>query len=212
MTWIEATAVIFGLLCVWLTVRQNVWCWPTGLVQVSLYIWVFYDVKLYSDLILHMIYVVLQLYGWHHWLRGGQEHGRLAVSTLAPGARTAWAGVTVVGSGVWGCAMASFTDAAVPYGDAVITVASLVAQWLMTRKRLESWIFWIAVDVLAIGVYWYKSLFLTAGLYAVFLGLAVVGALAWRKSLLMDRVVNEDEDRPDAGQVCAPAQGAPVGD
>jgi nicotinamide mononucleotide transporter len=79
--------------------------------------------------------------------------------------------------------MANFTDAAVPYGDAFTTVASLVAQWLMARKRLESWLFWIAVDGVAIGIYWYKSLYLTSGLYAVFLILASLGWLEWRKSL-----------------------------
>jgi nicotinamide mononucleotide transporter len=80
--------------------------------------------------------------------------------------------------------MATFTDASVPYGDAFTTVASLIAQWLMARKRLESWLFWISVDVIAIGIYWYKGLQLTSGLYAVFLVLATVGLFAWRRSLV----------------------------
>ena len=71
MSWMEAVAVVFGVACVWLTIRQSIWCWPTGLVQVFLYIFIFYEVKLYSDLILHVIYVGLQIYGWQHWLRGG---------------------------------------------------------------------------------------------------------------------------------------------
>ena len=79
--------------------------------------------------------------------------------------------------------MATYTDASVPYGDAFTTVASLIAQWLMARKRVESWFFWISVDVVAIGIYWYKDLFLTSGLYAAFLVLAIVGLFAWRKSL-----------------------------
>lgn len=183
MTLIETIAVIFGLMCVILTIRQNIWCWPTGLVQVALYIVIFYQVKLYSDLILHVIYVVLQIYGWHHWLHGGRNRNALPVSTLGPQSRLAWPAVAVSGTLLWGYLMATYTDAAVPYGDAFTTVASLIAQWLMARKKVESWLFWILVDVIAIGIYWYKSLHLTAGLYAVFLILATLGWFEWRKSL-----------------------------
>lgn len=191
MTWIEAIAVVFGLICVWLTIRQNIWCWPTGLVQVALYIIIFYRVKLYSDLILHVIYVVMQIYGWHHWLHGGKDRGTLPVSTLPFRAKLTWPCVAVVGTVVWGYLMATFTDASVPYGDAFTTVASLIAQWLMARKRLESWFFWISVDVVAIGIYWYKSLILTSGLYAVFLVLATMGLFSWRKSMREARGAQE---------------------
>lgn len=87
MAWMEVVAVVFGLICVWLTIRQNIWCWPTGLVQVALYIIIFYQVKLYSDLILHILYVGLQIYGWHHWLHGGKQRAKLPVSTLGLRAR-----------------------------------------------------------------------------------------------------------------------------
>ena len=183
MNWMEAMAVVFGFVCVVLTVRQNIWCWPTGLAQVVLYIFIFYNAKLYSDMILHGIYVVLQLYGWHHWLHGGPDRGHLTVSMLKVRGRAGWLAVVVLGSGLWGYAMARWTDAAAPFADAFVAAASLVAQWLMTRKRLESWILWITVDLVAIAVYIYKSLYLTAGLYAAFLGLAVAGLFAWRKSL-----------------------------
>lgn len=189
MTIIEGAAVVFGLICVWLTVRQNIWCWPTGLVQVALYIFIFYQVKLYSDLILHLVYVGLQIYGWYHWLHGGKNRAPLPVSTLGSRSRIAWPLLVIAGTSGWGYLMANFTDAAVPYGDAFTTVASLIAQWLMVRKRLESWLFWIAVDVVAIGIYWHKSLYLTSGLYAVFLVLATIGWFEWRKTLVSDQVV-----------------------
>jgi nicotinamide mononucleotide transporter len=183
MPWIEGIAVVFGLICVWLTIRQNIWCWPTGLVQVTLYIGIFYHVKLYSDLLLHVIYVILQIYGWHYWLHGGKDRQVLPVSTLGVPSRLAWPAAAVFGTLGWGYLMAEFTDAAVPYGDAFTTVASLIAQWLMARKKLETWLFWISVDVVAIGIYWYKSLYLTSGLYAVFLIFATLGWFAWRNSL-----------------------------
>jgi nicotinamide mononucleotide transporter len=152
--------------------------------QVFLYIFIFYQVKLYSDMILHVIYVVMQIYGWYHWLHGGKNRGTLPVSTLTYRARLVWPFAAIVGTAAWGYLMATFTDASVPYGDAFTTVASLIAQWLMARKRLESWLFWISVDVVAIGIYWYKGLHLTSGLYAVFLVLATIGLFAWRRSLV----------------------------
>ncbi len=183
MTWTESIATVFGLLCVWLTVRQNIWCWPTGLVQVVLYIFVFYHAKLYSDLILHVIYVVLQIYGWYHWLHGTKSQQTLEVTIQTVWQNLMWILTAFLGAIAWGYVMASFTDAAVPYFDAFIVATSLIAQWLMTRKKLESWFFWITVDVVAIGVYFYKSLYMTTGLYTVFLVLAISGYFAWRKSL-----------------------------
>lgn len=183
MTPIEATAALFGLLCVWFTVRESIWCWPTGLVQVSLYIVVFYEVKLYSDLILHVIYVGLQFYGWYHWLHGGDRASKLPISGLNRQEQVIWPAVALVGTIAWGYVMATYTDASLPYGDAFTTVASLVAQWLMVQKKWESWLFWIAVDVVAIGIYWQKGLLITSGLYGVFLVLAVSGLFAWRRTL-----------------------------
>jgi nicotinamide mononucleotide transporter len=87
------------------------------------------------------------------------------------------------GTLLWGHLMGRFTHAALPYPDAFTTVSSLIAQWLMARKRLDSWYFWIAVDVVAVGIYLYKGLYLTTGLYAIFLGLAVTGLMVWRRHI-----------------------------
>lgn len=187
MNWIEATAAVFGVICVWLTIRRNIWCWPTGLVQVLLYIYIFFGAKLYSDMILHVIYVFMQIYGWHHWLHGGKNKTKLPISLLL-NLTYLWVAVAAVGTVIWGFLMDRFTDAAVPYADAFTTVASLIAQWLMARKKLESWFFWIAVDVVAIGVYWYKQLYLTTGLYSIFLVLATLGYFEWRKAFQKDPV------------------------
>lgn len=183
MTIIEAIAVFFGLLCVWLVVKQSIWCWPTGLIQVSLYIFIFYDVKLYSDLILHIFYVGMNIYGWYYWLHGGKNQASPPVTRLQGQWQYIWPVTALVGTLIWGYSMSSLTDADVPYGDAFTTVSSLIAQWLMARKKLESWVFWIIVDIVAIGIYWYKSLFLTSGLYAAFLVLSIIGFMTWRKSM-----------------------------
>ncbi len=182
MLWIEAAATLFGLACVILTIRQNILCWPAGLVQVLLFIVIFYQVRLYSDLILHVIYVFLQIYGWHHWLHGGRDRDKLPVTVLASSVLISWILVCAFGSVLWGYLMSAFTDAALPYPDAFTTVASLIAQWLLARKRLDAWYFWIAVDIAAIGIYFYKNLYLTTALYGMFLLLAVTGLLSWKKN------------------------------
>lgn len=183
MLWIEAAATIFGILAVWLTVRRNILCWPAGLIQVLLYIYIFFVVKLYSDLILHVFYIFLQFFGWYNWLHGGDDHGELKVSGLKRLRLVGWIFLGLAGTALWGWGMTRFTDASLPYPDAFTTVMSLVATWLMAKKKLDSWLFWIAVDVIAIGVYYYKELYLTCGLYSVFLILATIGYFTWQRAM-----------------------------
>lgn len=183
ISWIEWTATFFGFLCVVLTIRRNIWCWPTGLVQVSLFIVVFYQAKLYSDLLLHVIYVFLQFYGWYCWTRQNAVNETLIVKSLPRFSLLAWSGVTVVGTVVWGGAMSTWTDASLPYPDAFTTVASLVAQFLLARRYIQNWGFWICVDVVAIWVYFTKQLNATAMLYITFLILATIGLMIWHRQL-----------------------------
>jgi nicotinamide mononucleotide transporter len=181
MSWIEVAAALMGLLSVGLTIRQSIWCWPTGLVMVTLYIFVFYDAKLYSDMLLQVVYIFMQLYGWYYWMRG-QASQPAMITTLSFPARLMWSVATAFGTGMLGYVMGQHTDAAVPYWDATTTVLSLVAQWLLGRKVLENWILWILVDVFSIGIYVHRELYLTAGLYVVFLGMAASGMWAWTRA------------------------------
>jgi nicotinamide mononucleotide transporter len=179
---LEVVATISGLLCVVLTMRQNIWCWPAGLAQIAIYIYLFSVVRLYSDVLLQVIFLILQFYGWHNWLHGGKDHGELKVARLGRAGMALWLGVAAAGTVALGASMRALTDASLPFWDAGATTLSLIAQWLMTKKLLECWLFWIAVDVLSVGIYLAKGLYLTAGLYAVFLCLATGGLLEWTKS------------------------------
>lgn len=183
MVWLEGLAVAFGLLWIWLTIHQNIWCWPTGLVQVFLTIVILWDVELYSDVMLHVVYVFLQIYGWHHWKYGGKPRVRLPVSRLGPKARLIWVGLVIIGTFGWGSLMDALTDTVVAYAEAFGAVASLVAQWLMVRKKLETWLFWIVADVVLIGIYWEKHLYLTSGLFCAYMVLEAFGWFRWLKSL-----------------------------
>lgn len=180
MSPIEIAAAVFGLLSVLYTLREHVWCWPTGLVNVLLYVVVFFQAKLYADTGLQIVYIVLQLYGWYEWLHGGPAKTELRISRSSVRSLAGLLVLAVIGTLAMGFGFARYTDAALPYWDSAITVLSLIAQWMVARKRLENWTFWIAVDVLAIGVYFTKQLYLTAALYGVYLVMAVMGLRAWR--------------------------------
>lgn len=182
INWVEWVAAACGVACVYWTVRQSVLCWPAGLLQVGLYIFVFWRAQLYSDLLLHVVYVVLQVYGWHHWLHGGPTRQALRVTVLRPGVLALLVLGNIGLSVGWGLLMGAYTNAALPLPDAFILMLSLTAQVLMALKKMESWFFWIAVDLLALWVYVARGLILTTALYGLFLVMAVMGLLAWRRA------------------------------
>ncbi len=179
-TTIEIFGAIFGFLSVYFTIKQNIWCWYFGLLQVTLYCFVFFTSKLYSDMILHVIYIFLQVYGWYNWKYGGTNKSTLRVTLLTNA--TFWIGLTIIATLLVGYMMQTRTDASYPYEDAFIMIASLVAQYLMIKKILQSWMFWIIVDVVAIVIYVYKDLYFTTVLYVLFLVMAIIGYLEWKKA------------------------------
>lgn len=184
MSPIEVAATIFGLVSVYLTIKQNIWCWPTGIIMVILYVFIFYDVKLYSDMGLQIFYIFIQIYGWYNWVYGGKKKNDLKVTRLKNWQIPVWILVMIGATFGWGYFMNTYTDAALPYYDAFAVALSVVAQWFLTVKKLESWILWIIVDVVSVGIYIVKDLNLTAVLYGVFLILAINGFMEWRKSYL----------------------------
>lgn len=180
---LEKIAVACGLANIYLTVRQNIWCWPVGVVMVSLYVYIFFGAKLYSDALLNVFFLAMQFYGWYHWTRGGVEHSTsLAAVARLSGNEWGWtAAGTAAGTLALGTVMRHYTDAALPYPDAFTTTLSVIAQFLLTRKILENWTLWIVADVVYIGVYTIKALYWTAGLYVVFLALCIQGYREWSR-------------------------------
>jgi nicotinamide mononucleotide transporter len=180
---VEVAAVLFGIVSVYLSVRENILSWPTAIVNVGLYILVFYRAKLYADMGLQVFYLGVSFYGWWAWLHGGHDRGALQV-TRTP--RLWLVGLAVAGL-VFSLALGAFlrraTDAALPFLDSALSSYSIVAQVMMTRKWLENWALWMALDVVYVGMFVFKRLYLTAGLYAVFLALAAMGLAEWRRSL-----------------------------
>lgn len=179
---LEAGATALGLVNQWLTIRQNIWCWPIGIVSVVLFGAVFFEAKLYSDVLLQGCYVGLQAYGWHRWMYGGPSRALLRIHTLTTSDYWRVPLLAAIGAVALGTLMRAYTDASLPYLDATATALSLVAQWLQARKMLESWLVFIAANLLFIGIYAIKGLYTTIALFVVLTALAAAGFVAWRRS------------------------------
>lgn len=180
---LETVAVLFGIVSVYLSVRENIWSWPTGIVNVTLYIFVFFQARLYADMALQIVYIAISVYGWYEWLHGGRGRTELTVSRGTPRLAAVLTVLGVAAAALLGTLLSRYTNASLPYLDSTTTATSLIAQWMMAKKILENWIVWVAVDVVYVGMFLYKSLYLTAFLYAVFLVLATMGYMRWKKSL-----------------------------
>lgn len=183
INYIELLALVFGVVSVWFNSREVVWGWPTGIVGTVLSGILFWEVKLYSDLILHVFYVILGFYGWYEWLYGGKNKKELKVSLLSRQRMVLLLILGLIGLGGFGYFFDQFSDADLPYWDAFTTSFSFVGTYMLARKKLENWLLWIVVDTVAAGIYLYKELYLLSLLYFLYLGLATYGFVNWRKSL-----------------------------
>ncbi len=181
-SWQEQLATILGLIGVGLTIRQSIWNFPVGLIQVVLSGFVFYHAKLYADMKLQGFFFIVLAYGWWHWSQPGENRATLPVTRLSLEARIGCLTAGLAGAFAWGWYLQHNTDAAMPYRDAFIASFSILAQWLQARKKLENWIGWIVVNSAAIVVYWQMGLYWFTVLYALFLVLAIGGYYEWRKS------------------------------
>ena len=183
MGYLEPIAVAFGIVSVYLSVKEKIWSWPTAIVNVLLYFLIFREQRLYADMGLQLVYAAISVYGWYHWLYGGAQHTRLKVSRTPRLERLLLPAVGVTFALALGTLLTRYTDASLPYIDSTLTAGSLCAQWMMSRKYLENWALWIILDVAYVTLFLSRSLYLTAFLYAVFLVLAARGHVEWSRSL-----------------------------
>ena len=183
MSPIEIIAVALGVANILLVARRSIWNFPVALVMVTLYARIFWDAKLYSDAGLQGFFFVVNLYGWWSWRANKTGTGEVVVERLTRAALTAWTGGSIIAVIGWGTVMARLTDASLPYADAAVAMLSVTAQLLLTWRKLENWYWWIVVNIISVGLYAAKGLYLTTGLYALFLILAVWGLISWRKGV-----------------------------
>lgn len=180
--WVEAIGFITGALCVWLTVFENVWNFPIGIAN-SVFLGVlFLEQKLFADAGLQLMFIVLGFQGWYLWLFGGEKRTELPIARVRPNDLWQSGGLLAIGLPLLWYRLVAIQDSS-PFLDALITILSIVAQILLNRKRIENWFVWMVVDVISVGLYVYKEIYLTAVLYALFLLLCVKGYQHWRKEL-----------------------------
>nr|WP_250890179.1 nicotinamide riboside transporter PnuC [Sphingobium nicotianae] len=175
----EIIAVILGLANILLIVRRSLWNYPLGIAMVSLYFLIFLEAKLYSDMLLQLFFLALNVYGWLNWNNARTQDAGVPVRWLGRRGFLIWASGAIAASLGWGLLMHKQTDAAFPYWDASVAMCSVLAQLLLARRYIDNWIWWIIVDALAIPLYWQKGLQLTSGLYGVFLLISVAGLIEW---------------------------------
>ena len=186
----EVLGFVSGGWAVWLTVKQNIWNWPIGIANSAFYLVVFFQTRLYADMSLQAIYVALGFLGWYWWLRGGPNRSVLNVSRTGPALAVVMGAILVASTWLMTSLLTRVNDSA-PFWDALTTVLSLIAQFMLTRKLFENWFVWITADVIYVGLYIYKDLYLTSILYAIFLAMCVAGAIQWRRALQHVSVASE---------------------
>jgi len=185
---LELSGVISGILCVYLAARNNILSWPLAIVSVSLYILIFYDAKLYADAGLQVYFLITNIYGWYFWSRKSEKDIKVPVSFATRKLFLLSLIVIVIFTLLLGTFLYKGTDAAFPYIDSFCTACSFVAQLFLARKIIENWLIWIFVDIIYVGVYLMKDLHLTAGMYALYILIAAMGYIKWRKEFRQSKL------------------------
>jgi nicotinamide mononucleotide transporter len=180
---LEYMAVACSIAYVLLAARANIWCWPFGFVSSLLYLFIFANVRLFSDALLQAFYAAMAIYGWFSWRHPSAGENRSMSITHLRWSRH----VLIVGAGIAIAfplgAFWELFEASLPYIDACTTSFSILATVMVARKILENWLYWIAIDLAGMGIYWYKDLFLTSLLFLAYAIIAVYGFFRWRAQL-----------------------------
>jgi nicotinamide mononucleotide transporter len=198
LSYVELLGTVFYLWSVWLIAKRRILTWPVGIVSVLLYMTLFYQIRLYSDALEQIYYLIASVYGWWRWVHSPREKGAvLSVRFSSSG----WILTSLLISVLLGLATGAFMSrahslapgffpeaASYPYLDALTTIMSFMAMWLMIRQRIESWVYWIIIDVAGIGLYYVKSVRFISLLYVILLIMAIKGLVSWLK---VPRVVSE---------------------
>ena len=190
---LEAASVLFSVLYLVLAIRESLWCWPAAFLSSVLTLAVVFEARLYSEVVLNVYYAAMAVYGWYQWHYGGRASGaaELPISTWPLKTHALAIGGSLVLSAAIGWLMSRHTQAAFPYLDAFVTVSSVVTTYLVARKILENWLYWLVIDSLAMYVYWQRGLYFFMALFALYLVLVVIGLARWHRDWRLQKVKKE---------------------
>jgi nicotinamide mononucleotide transporter len=181
--YVEVCGTLTGLLYLGFSIRQHSLTWPAGLLNALFYIAVFFSSKIYADMTLQFYYVAISIYGWWSWHHGSASGHKLEVSTTGFGLWLKLMTVFLLLFAVIAFVLVRFTDTNVPYWDAVTTALSIIATWMLARKKIEHWLVWVVTDAISIGLFIFKELYPTTLLFLVYTILSVYGYFEWKKDL-----------------------------
>ncbi|MGW8122738.1 nicotinamide riboside transporter PnuC [Roseivirga echinicomitans] len=188
----ELSGLIFGILAVLFLIKESIWTWPAGIAYVIVSFVVFWNAQLYGDFILHIFFLVLNIYGWYYWIKGTKgEESSIPITHTSKKRSLIFLGLTVLGIFAFAQFLINIPSifegmepASLPYWDSTTSILSVTGMWLTARKKIDNWYYWFAVDIIATGVYFYKGLYFYSFLYFLYIGMAVAGYLAWKKTMM----------------------------
>jgi nicotinamide mononucleotide transporter len=184
MNELEIIGFITGIICVWLNAKQSLWSWPIAMISVLTYAYVFFNSKLYADACLQIFFFIISIYGLYKWWKKDEKNEHLK-PTYSSKYQIIFSTILILFiSGILTGVLDKFTDSDTPLADAITTSLSIVAQVLLGKKKILNWIYWIVADIIYVGLYLYKELYLTAILYMIFIGLAAWGYYIWQKQII----------------------------
>lgn len=191
IAFLELLGLVFGLLCVYFLIKESVLTFAFGITYVLISFFVFWDIQLYGDFMLHIFFLVLNIYGWYYWVNGNQsDDSPVEITVTARKPAIVLAVLTGIGVFVFGYFLENinyfFADipaSSLPYWDATTSILSVTGMWLTAKKRLDNWYYWLIVDILATIIYTYKGIYFYAFLYLIYIAMAVIGYRTWKKSM-----------------------------
>lgn len=181
---LETIAVLLSIAYLLLAMAENSLCWYCAFISTAIYVWIFGDVNLYMESALNVYYMAMAIYGWYQWRQGGESSSGIAISRWDPRQHLTAIAVILIATGISGYLLASSTDAVFPFLDSFTTWGSVLTTYMVARKVVENWIYWIVINSVSIFLFIDRELYQTAGLFCLYLILAVIGYIAWRKAYL----------------------------
>jgi nicotinamide mononucleotide transporter len=191
---VEIIAVCFGLLSVWYMRKESILAYPTGAINVLIYVYICFSAKLYAYAGINVFYFLMGLYGWYSWSRKGSDQEKLQISHCLKWEWFLYPALIIVFFFLLRILLLHVTDSVVPSWDAITTAIYIIAMWLLARKKIEHWLLWIAGDVISIGLFGYLNLWFSSFQYFVFTIMAVFGYVEWKRKMgLLNNSSNSDK-------------------
>jgi nicotinamide mononucleotide transporter len=177
----EAAAALIGLAYLLLAVRRNLLCWLCAFVSTTIYVVLFAQAGLYMQVALNLFYLAMAVYGFIDWRRGRTDTGEVRIDSWSVNQHAMAAALVIIASVINGWILARWTDSPAPYLDSFVTWGSFVTTWMVARRIIENWLYWIVVDAAAAWLYFSQGLLVTTLLFIIYLGIVVRGYFVWRR-------------------------------